>query len=113
MASPGRGAQLKGANYQRSIFQWLNDRGWHVIRRSIGETGDDVTVVDLPWMSLELKCQTRPDWPGWYAQATTQADGKVPVLVAKRHGRTDPAAQWVVLELGQFERLMTRLKEHQ
>lgn len=111
MASPGRGAQVKGSNFQREIFQYFRDRYWSLTRRSLGETGDDLVFAAFPWMSVELKCQARHDLPGWYAQATTQAAGKVPVLIVKRHGKTDPAAQWVVMELGQFERVLARLNQ--
>lgn len=112
MASPGAGARAKGYNFQRSIAQWLEGRDWNLIRRSAGETGDDITLISLPYLSLEVKCQKTASWGAWYAQARAQAGSRIPVLITKRHGSTDPARQWVVLDLEEFERLMTRLKEH-
>lgn len=112
MASPGAGARAKGYNFQRSVAQWLEGRGWSLIRRSAGECGDDITVIPLPFLSIEVKCQRVASMGSWYAQTRMQAGSRIPVLIMKRHGSTDPARQWVVLDLEEFERLMTRLKEH-
>jgi hypothetical protein len=105
MASPGAGARQKGYNYQR-----LEERGWNLIRRSAGESGDDITLIDLPWMSVEVKCHKATSWGAWVAQAKAQAGDRVPVLIGKRHGKTDPAMQWVVMTLEEFERVMQRLR---
>lgn len=45
------------------------------------------------------------------AEAANLNDYAVGVVVAKRHGSTDPAKQWVHMELGDFLRLVYELSE--
>lgn len=105
-AKTGKAARLKGYAYQRDIAHALEAAGWTIIRRSGGEAGDDITVVNMPWLSIEVKNHARGDVAGWWKQAQAQAGDRVPVLVHKRHGVADPSEQWVTLTVAEFTRLM-------
>lgn len=107
-ARVGRGARLKGYNYQRLIYDYLRARGFKPIRRSIGEAGDDITVVDLPHISIETKNVNQRSLGTWWHQAKSNAQGRIPVIVMKRTGVAAASDQWVLLTLEEFLNLIER-----
>ena len=102
----GAMARRKGANYQRLIRHWFETHGWTVMVRPPGEDGDDITIIEHPHLSIEVKNHARTDLPAWTAQAARQAAGRIPVVIHKRHGTTNPEHQWVTMTLADFTRLI-------
>lgn len=102
----GAMARRKGATFQRLIRHYLEAHGLTIMVRPLGEDGDDITIIEHPHLSLELKNHTRTDLPAWTAQAARQAGGRIPVVIHKRHGTTDPEQQWVTMTLNNFTRLI-------
>ena len=104
----GAGRRAKGANYQRHIRHYFEARGWTVMVRPPGEDGDDITIIEHPNLSIEVKNHTRTDLPAWTAQAARQAGQRIPVVIHKRHGTTNPDQQWVTMTLDNFTRLINK-----
>lgn len=105
-AVTGRGARRKGYQFAQSVAQFFEQRGLEVMRRAAGEAGDDIRLLDFPAVSIECKNQAAQKLGAWMTQARVQAPGRIPVLIHKRHGVTDPARQWVTLELGDLPALL-------
>jgi hypothetical protein len=99
-------SRRKGATYALAIRRWLEAQGWECMARQPGEDGDDIRILDLPHLSIEIKNQARHDLPGWMTQAVRQAGHRIPVVIHKRHGVTNPEDQWVTLRLADFHRLI-------
>lgn len=104
----GAMARRKGATYQRAIRQWFDSHGYTTMVRQAGEDGDDLTILEHPDLSIEIKNQARTDLPSWAAQAARQAGARIPVVIHKRHGVTRCEDQWVTMTLEHFHRLIER-----
>ena len=102
------GRWAKGAAFVKSVADYLRDAWeYEVMVRAKGEEGDDMLVAQLAHISFECKCWDEMDLPTWMRQAKKQAGGKrYPVVIHKRNRNTNPAEQWVTMELGMFIRLM-------
>lgn len=100
------GSRAKGATYQRGIAHYFEEHGIRVLRRSGGEAGDDISLLDHPYISVELKNHDRRQMGTWWGQTVRQAAGRIPALIMKRYGVTSNGGQWVVMDLDSFIRLL-------
>lgn len=108
----GAAAKRKGDAFQRLIRSYLEGQGFEPMERPLGEDGDDLRLLGMPWFSFELKGQARARLAEWMKQAVDQAQGKIPVLVWKRTGKGAAGEQWVTMELLQFTRMLRLLQQH-
>jgi len=73
------------------------------------DQGDDATVSlpDGRLLSVEAKDQKRFTPAAWIDQATSQqrVAGSIPVVIAKRRRRSDPAEGYVLMTLADFASL--------
>lgn len=101
-------AKKAGSSFERLIADYLaaviDDRIDRKVRTGARDTGD-IAGIRLAGhrVVIEAKNCARQDLPAWTREAHTEADNDaaiVGVVVAKRHGVTDPARQWVHMELG-------------
>jgi len=92
----------KGARFERSIVDYLRLNGYPAAlrTRTPGEEADRGDIAGLP-LTLELKDQKTLCLPLWWAQVTKAATKTLlpPVIIHKRKGRSDPAQQWVTMDL--------------
>jgi hypothetical protein len=96
----------KGNNFERAIVDYLRDQfGAHLSRPRAGAAHDLGDVAGIPGWTLELKCYTnlaRAVTDGLHDLHVEQANAGTPygAVIVKRVGKTDPARQLVVMELG-------------
>jgi len=91
MATRGRGARLKGSNFERSLAKLLTEKTNKEFKRGLGQTrlgGEEVSDVysdELPLIHIEAKCQKRCNIKAAIQQATddTRETGKIPVVITK------------------------------
>jgi hypothetical protein len=98
----------KGSRWRKTVQDWLTDLGCSTVFRPWMEQGDDVraTKGDLR-LSVECKDHRALDLAGWTRQAEGNAPtDHVPVVVAKRRGKTSPEAAYVILSGASFARLI-------
>lgn len=107
----------KGTSFEVSLLPLLRQHYPDAERRPAQGTNDkgDFLLPGERRLALEAKAHARLNLPEWVAEAKVEAEnfqpGSVGVVVHKRHGKTDPALQWVTLELGEFLRLVNELSE--
>lgn len=108
--SGGKAPRARGRRWQTQVRQWLETREWPLHERPAGMDGDDLAVyVNGLALSIECKDQARLDLAGWVTQAVAQAPaGSVPVVIAKRRGRADPADGYAILTAADLIRLIER-----
>ena len=80
-------------------------------RRGSDDRGD-ITGVRAHGRPVAIECKdvTRMNLPQWVDEAHREAgngDALVGVVISKRHGVGDPAAQWVHMEVRDFISLLT------
>jgi hypothetical protein len=100
------GTHRKGADFERAVAHWLS--GWFAPARRVwrGVAGDDIAIAGP--ISFECKCQpTRVDLAGWVAQAKVNAGNRVPVVIAKRKGKTSVDDAYFILEGRAFRALVS------
>lgn len=103
--------QRKGSNWQRAVFRYLTAAGMLCKRRSLGEAGDDITAQRVRrhslTLSVECKNHNKIDLAGWVTQAEKQAPlGQIPVVWAKRRGKSSPADGYVIMSGDRFATLL-------
>lgn len=108
MGRSRRSAKDAGARFERQIADYLadalaDDRVDRMVRRGADDRGD-VAGVRIHGKPLAIECKnvTRMNLPEWVDEAHREAgnaDALAGVVVSKRHGVGDPAAQWVHMEL--------------
>lgn len=119
MASPGRGARNKGANYERKIAKRLADKFGIDVKRTGGterskivNKGDvnaskynDTILNDFFW---ELKCRESWSILNWYQKAVDDAQGTTlkPLVVASKNHERD----YVFIELEDFLSILYELE---
>ena len=117
MASIGKGARDKGANYERKIAKILSAKFGVPVKRTGSQerwgfySGDvnapkDITTVlnDFFW-----ECKNREAWSilDWYAKAKDDVKGNsIPVVVASKNNEGD----YVFLSLQDFLRILYELE---
>jgi Holliday junction resolvase len=91
MASRGKGARIKGANFEREIAKLLTLETGVEFKRGLGQTrkgGEEVSDVQsdkFPQYHFELKRQQRCNIKRAMEQAMedTKESGKIPIVVSK------------------------------
>lgn len=116
MARTRSSAKAAGARFERQIADYLaatlnDDRIDRRVRTGANDRGDIAGLrVHGQRLVIEAKNCARSALPQWVAEAHTEAgndDALVGVVVAKRHGVTDPGRQWVHMELRDLVALIT------
>lgn len=109
-ASIGRGARLKGSNFEREIANWLSEKTGIEFKRGLaqsrgggGEVADVTTTAQLPNpVHFELKRQIRCNIKAAYAQACEDSpENYFRVVITKE----DRAPTLVTMELSQWVEL--------
>lgn len=105
----GATARRKGATYDREVRDALEQAGFTPVKGSVGLPVADVTVDELPWLSVEVKNQAKLDLAGWVDQAVRQAaeaetvgNPKVGVVFHKRRGHSTVGNHYVTMRTDQF-----------
>jgi hypothetical protein len=91
MAGRGKGARLKGANFERTIANLLTEKTHWEWKRGLGQTrsgGEEVSDVyseQLPFIHIETKCQKAVNIRNAYLQAVADigTKQKTPVIITK------------------------------
>jgi len=106
----------KGTAFETSIARGLaaalnDDRVERRARTGSKDTGD-IAGVRHQGKRVVIECKNRrsSDFPGWVREAHVEAgndDALVGLVIAKRHGKTDPLSQWVVMEVRDLVALLT------
>lgn len=122
MARSRASAKKAGARFERQIADFLrdnlDDRIDRRVKTGAKDRGDIANVRDVLGRRLVLECK---DYGGrlqpaqWVREAHTEAHNAgahVGIVIAKRRGTTDPARQWILMEVGDLTRLLTPPQEH-
>lgn len=106
MASRGRGARIKGAQFERDIANLLTEKTGIEFKRGLAQTrggGAEVADVTAPNLAIpihfELKRQQRCNIKGAYAQATSDAPETAYRVIVTKEDRSDTL---VTMELSQW-----------
>ena len=109
-------AKAAGSRFERIIADYLaltldDERVDRMVRRGSDDRGD-ITGVRAHGKPVAIECKdvTRMNLPQWVEESHREAgngDSLCGVVVSKRHGVGDPAAQWVHMELRDFISLIT------
>ena len=104
----GATSRRKGNRAEVDVVNLLRSHGYDVeTSRSVRggyQSGADI-LGDFP-MVIEVKNQAKLDLAGWWAQASYQANGALPVVIHKRVGKSDPAEWWVTMDVQTLLRLL-------
>jgi hypothetical protein len=104
----GAAERAKGNRAEQAVARFLRDHGHAAVtsRSAQGFQGGSDILTGLP-LAIEVKDHARLDLPGWWAQATADAnEGKVPVLWHKRRGFASPGRWWVTMDGDSLLRLL-------
>ena len=106
-------AKARGTQWESAIVGYLNDHGWPLAERRAGRGAKDAgDIAGLPAV-IEAKAYAHGSLrlPEWTAEAQAESvHAGVPgrwAVVAKRQGRTSPAAAWVVTNLDHYLDLLS------
>lgn len=88
MASRGRGARAKGANFERYLGHYISDNTPLSARRGLAQTrggGAEVSDVEVDYIHIEAKRQKRCSIKAAMDQAINDStsSGKIPVVITK------------------------------
>ena len=88
MASQGRGARIKGANFERKLATILSEKTKLEAKRGLAQTrggGAEVSDVEIKYIHIEAKNHKRCNIKAALRQAINDcsANGKIPVAVTK------------------------------
>jgi hypothetical protein len=88
MASRGRGARIKGANFERQLAKLITENTPLIAKRGLGQTrggGSEISDVDIPLLHIEAKRHKRCNIKAALEQAIADAknNGKIPVAITK------------------------------
>lgn len=115
MPRTNRSARQAGGRFERQVADYLNtvlpediDRR---VKRGAKDRGD-ISGVKAHGKNLVLECKntTRTHLAGWSAEAHTEAgndDALAGIIIHKRHGKADPAKQWVTMTLEDLAAILT------
>lgn len=109
-------AKSAGTSFERAIADYLNrevdDRIDRRVKTGAKDRGD-IAGVRAHGQRVVIECKEyggRLEPVAWTREAHVEArndDALVGVVAAKRRGTTDPARQWVVMEVADFVALLT------
>jgi hypothetical protein len=89
MASRGRGARLKGANFERELAKYFNSHFAQMnAKRGLGQTrggGEEIADVEMDYIHVEAKRHKRCNIKGALNQALEDCKSKekIPVAITK------------------------------
>jgi len=88
MATRGRGARAKGANFERALAKIITNGTGIEARRGLAQTrggGAEVSDVEMPLVHIEAKRHKRCNIKAAMRQAVndSEANGKIPVVITK------------------------------
>ena len=117
MARNRNSAKQAGARFERIIADFLRDNlDDHIDRRiktGAKDCGDIANVRDSHNRRIVIEAKDyggKLNLPQWTKEAHTEADNDdahIGLVIAKRRGTTDPADQWVVMDLNDLIQLLT------
>ena len=109
-------AKQAGASFERLVADYLaveleDDRIDRRVKNGRNDRGDiaGVRTIRNARVVIEAKNVTRMALGEWITEAEVEAgndDSQYPVVVHKRHGKGDPADQFVTMTLDTFARLI-------
>lgn len=105
----GRGFERLVANFLRAVLG--DDRIDRRVKTGAKDLGDIAGVRTIRGGRVVIECKdvARPDLPGWLRQAEKERENDeavIGVVVHKKRGTTDPAAQYVTMTLEAFAILL-------
>tara|TARA_B100000029_G_scaffold511787_1_gene606734 strand:- start:1672 stop:2025 length:354 start_codon:yes stop_codon:yes gene_type:complete len=88
MAKRGAGARRKGANFERSLANYLAEKTELSAKRGLAQTrggGAEVSDVEIEYIHIEAKNHKRCNIKAALEQAIndSEANGKIPVAITK------------------------------
>lgn len=88
MASRGRGARIKGANFERELARIISEKTPLEARRGLAQTrggGAEVSDVEIQYIHIEAKRHKRCNIKSALEQAIndSKVNGKIPVAITK------------------------------
>lgn len=89
MASRGRGARLKGANFERELAKYFNSHFDEInAKRGLGQTrggGEEIADVEIDYIHIEAKRHKQCNIKAALTQASTDCKqkDKIPVAITK------------------------------
>ena len=88
MASRGKGARIKGAQFERDLAKMFSEKTPLEAKRGLGQTrggGSEVSDIDMPVLHVEAKRHKRCNIKGALEQAIADStnNGKIPVAITK------------------------------
>lgn len=114
-------AKQAGARFERlladHLAQVFDSRIDRQVKTGARDKGDIAGLTDTHGRPIAIETK---DYGGrllptdWVRQAHTEAHNAgahVGIVIAKRRGTTDPARQWVLMEVGDLTRLLTPPEE--
>ncbi len=117
MARSRQSAKAAGARFERTIADYLaeqlDDRIDRRVKTGSADKGDIANVRDSHNRRIVLECK---DYGGrlqpsqWIREAHTEAhndNAHTGIVIAKRKGTTNPANQWVLMEVADLLKLLT------
>jgi hypothetical protein len=99
---------VKGNAWRHKVAVWLEDLGFTVRKRGIGDEGDDLTA-HLPGMTLSIEAKNHRTitLAAFVDQAEKQAPhDQIPICFIHRPGRSDVDNGYVVLSGRAFRKLI-------
>lgn len=88
MASRGRGARIKGANFERELAKIISEETCIEAKRGLAQTrggGAEVSDVEMPLIHIEAKRHKKCNIRAALDQAIndSQVNGKIPVAITR------------------------------
>lgn len=116
MTRTRRSAKQAGARFERQVADYLRDNLDDHIDRKVQtgtkDTGDIANVRDSHGRLLAIECKDyggKLNLPQWLREVEAERlnyKAEIGVVIAKKRGTTDPAKQYVVMELNQLVKLL-------
>ena len=113
-------AKKAGSSFERSIADYLaltvDDRIDRRVKNGTKDRGD-IGGVRIHGLRVVLECKNtaKTSLGTWANEAETERgndDALAGVIVHKRHGKGQPADQWVTLTLADFAAILTGNRDH-
>jgi hypothetical protein len=96
-------SRRKGAGAEVDVVNYLREHGYPDARRYLAGDGRQPGDIDaIPAVSIEVKNQKELALSSWLDQAVAEARSNLPVVVAKRRGRTDVGDWYTVMRFEDF-----------
>ena len=99
-------SRRKGATYEREVGKHLTkalEHRYEALNRSGFDGADGKIDNDI---SVEMKNQKTMNLAGWLDQAWEQSEGKLPVVIHKRRGKSDIGQHYVTMDVATFLELV-------